>query len=87
MHHTSVKGLKSTSYKYGQALYFTIVQTLAKALFGCGVFVGGFHILVHIISQLHGTMLPFTQHNVTMSSMSPIRQEKGMSKVQWSNFH
>ena len=76
MPHTSVTGLKSTSYKYGQALNFTIVQTLAKALFGCGVsVVVGFHILVHIISQLqqgHG--------NGTTSSISPVRQEKGMCR-------
>lgn len=47
---TGEKGLKSTSHMFGQVLNFTMVQTLAKALFGCEViFDGGFHILVPIL--------------------------------------
>lgn len=53
MQHTGEKGLKPTSHMFGQVLNVTTVQILAKALFGCEVFVdGGFHILVPIVSQL-----------------------------------
>lgn len=71
MHQASVKGWRSTSHKHGQALNFTIGQTLAKALFGCGVVVG-FLILIHIITQLQEE-----HENGLMSSISPVRQEKG----------
>lgn len=73
MQHTGEKGLKSTSHTFGQVLSFTMVQTLAKALFGCEVFVDvGFHILVPIVCQL------LQEHGIaTVSSISPTRQEKG----------
>lgn len=70
---TGEKGLKSTSHMFGQVLNFTMVQTLAKALFGCeGFFDGGFHTLVPILVNNDKN-----KGIATMSSNSPTRQENG----------
>lgn len=84
MHHTGVKGLNSTSCKYGQALNFTIVQTLAKALFGCGVFCCCWwfsYSCTHYQSTTTRTWKSYNEQHFSNKA------GKGDVQVQWLNFH